>query len=157
MSPKFSLQSVLDFHHNRVERLEMELGLLNRQKSEIEEALSQMRNQESQMIDELIVFQDGEMDMKMITHIRANIDHLRKKIDQKIQAKRAVEEAILLKQQEIIAAKQDEAVFEKLREKEMAEWTEKADKKEKETLSDIYISQAHRQNAFNGSNGGRFR
>ncbi len=153
MPPKFSLQSVLDYHRNKVELLEMELGLINRQKQEIEAALSELRGREGQLIEELIEYQSGELDMKMIAHIRSNIEHVHKKIDQQEKAKKAVDAAILAKQQEIIAAKQDEAVFEKLREKEMAEWAEKVDKKEKETLTDIYISQAFRQNAVNGNFG----
>lgn len=152
MPPKFSLQSILEYHHNRVEKLEMELGLLNQQKKSIEEMIERLSAKKIDLYDELVAHQEGELDLKMIDHIRQNINHIQLQVVQQTNKKAETEKAISKKRVELVDAKKEEAVFEKLKEKEHEQWLEKVNQSEKDALSDLYISQAFRQ----GMLGSRF-
>ena len=58
-----------------------------------------------------------------------------------------LEQAIDAKQLEIVQARQDEAVFEKLKEKELLRFQVRMEQQEKLLMDDIYISKARRQAA----------
>ena len=156
MPPKFSYQSILDYHHSRVEMLEMELAILNQQYQEIERNIERLSNRKNRLYEELAENQEGELDMKLINHLRNQIDLVNHQIEDQRKQKAQIEVKMRAKQEEVVAAKKEEAVFEKLKEKEMTEWTEKMDQIEKETISDIYISQAFRQISASGTYGDNY-
>jgi flagellar export protein FliJ len=145
MGPKFSLQSILDFHHKRVEILELELGRLNQSKLTAMEILQKYLNEQDRLLEELSNFQTGEMDLHSIAQSRLNLKRNQTRIKRQKEEIVLIGQAINAKQQEVIQAKQDEAVFDKLREKELEKYIEKVNLQEKSLQADIYISQAHRQ------------
>jgi flagellar export protein FliJ len=151
MAPKFSMQTVLDYHHNRVELLEMELSQLLQAKNEALAALDQLFGDLDRLYQELTDFQTGEMDLKFISQSRFNIKRTQAKIERQKEELLKIDKAIDAKQKEIIDARQDEAVFDKLKEKEMDRFEEKVKRKESILQTDIYISQAYRQAIKNAS------
>jgi len=146
MGPKFSLQSILDFHHKRVEVLELEYGRLQQSRLIAIEFMQKLLDEQDRLIEELSQFQSGEMDLHSIAQSRLNLKRNQARIKRQKDEIVLIDQAINAKQQEVIQAKQDEAVFDKLREKEMEKYQEKINLQERSLQADIYISQAHRQN-----------
>ena len=145
MPPRFSLQSILDYHHNRVEILEVEMGTLVHTRNEIMDMLMFLMKEQERMLEELRDLQKGELDMQTISLIRYNIHRLQENIEKQQQALKMLEQAIDAKQLEIVQARQDEAVFEKLKEKELLRFQVRMEQQEKLLMDDIYISKARRQ------------
>ena len=145
MPPRFSLQSILDYHHNRVEILEVEMGTLVHTRNEIMDMLMFLMKEQERMLEDLRDLQKGELDMQTISLIRYNIHRLQENIEKQQQALKMLEQAIDAKQLEIVQARQDEAVFEKLKEKELLRFQVRMEQQEKLLMDDIYISKARRQ------------
>jgi flagellar export protein FliJ len=145
MAPKFSLQTILDYHHSRVEILELELSQLLQAKNEALAALDQLFGDLDRLYQELTNFQTGEMDLKVISQSRFNIKRTQSKIEKQKEQLVKIDQSINVKQKEIIDARQDEAVFGKLKEKEKGRFEEKIKRQESTLQTDIYISQAYRQ------------
>jgi flagellar export protein FliJ len=145
MPPRFSLQSILDYHHNRVEILEVELGTLVHTRHEIMDMLMFLMKEQERMLEELRDLQSGELDLQTISLIRYNIHGLQENIERQQQALSMLEKAIETKQMEIVQARQDEAVFDKLKEKELVRFQVRMDQQEKIMMDDIYVSKARRQ------------
>jgi|WetSurMetagenome_2_1015567.scaffolds.fasta_scaffold222248_2 flagellar export protein FliJ len=145
MTPKFSMQTILDYHHSRVDLLELELSQLLQTKREILGALDSLFTDLDRLYQELTNFQMGEMDLKFISQSRFNIKKTQTNIEKHKEQLVVVDKAIETKQKEIIQARQDEAVFDKLKEKEMGRFEEKIKRQENILQADIYITQAYRQ------------
>jgi flagellar export protein FliJ len=145
MPPRFTLQSVLDYHHNRVEILEVELGTLIHTRQEIMDMLLFLLKEQERMLEELRDLQNGELDLQTISLIRYNIHRLQENIEKQQQALKMLEQAIEAKQMQIVQARQDEAVFDKLKEKELLRFQTRMDEQEKILMDDIYISNARRK------------
>ena len=89
MPPKFSLQSVLNIRHSRVEALEIGLGELLANHKKAEALLVSLQVQQNHLFEQLLDQQKAEMDLFKVTHIRSNIVT----VDEQIRlAKMAVEE-----------------------------------------------------------------
>jgi len=144
MPPRFSLQSILDYHHSRVEILEVELGTLVHTRQEIMDMLMFLLKEQERMLEELRDLQSGELDLQTISLIRFNIHRLQENIERQQQALKMLEQAIEAKQMQVIQARQDEAVFDKLKEKELLRFQTRQEVQEKILMDDIYISKARR-------------
>ena len=147
MPPKFALQSVLDYHHERVDKLEGEFGRLVQLKVKALETLVSYENDMERILGDLKELQTGEMDLQAIRLNRTNLKRVENNIEKQHQVIRNLEKEIEKKQIELILARQDEAVFEKLKEKELERFNEKIITQDKILQDDIYISKAHRQPA----------
>lgn len=145
MPPRFSLQSILDYHHSRVEILEVELGRLVHSRQEIIDTLTFLMKDQERMLEELKELQSGELDLHTISLIRFNIHRLQENIEKQQQTIKLLEEAIEAKQMAVIQARQDEAVFSKLKEKEYNKFQDHMINQEKILMDDIYISNARKQ------------
>jgi flagellar protein FliJ len=145
MPPKFSLQSILDYHHNRVELLEVELGRLLHSRQEIMDLLMALMKEQERMMEELKELQNGELDLPTISLIRYNIHRLQENIEKQQKAMKLLEQAIDNKHMEVVQARQDEAVFDKLKEKELQRYQIHVDNQEKILMDDIYVSKARKQ------------
>jgi flagellar export protein FliJ len=147
MPPKFSLQSVLEYHHRRVEIIESELGRLVQAKVEALGILENLNLSQERMFRQLSELQTGEMDLSGVTQTRFNLRRTQNNIEKQEYIIQSFEKSIASKHVELVLAKQDEAVFEKLKEKEMARYMERVITQEKILQDDIYVSKAHRQPA----------
>ncbi|MBI9044905.1 MAG: hypothetical protein JEZ06_10485 [Anaerolineaceae bacterium] len=145
MPPKFRLQSILDYHHSRVESMEIQLSVLLQAKDEAVELMNSYKQKKENSIKELTEAQQGVLDLQFLLQARVNIHALQKLIEKQKDDIRLIDQAINEKREEIIEAKQDEAIFDKLREKELHRYIKKLEENERSAMSDIYISQAYRQ------------
>ena len=145
MPPKFSLQAILDYHHKRVEVLEVDLSTLLKAYQQALEVLNELQRNETQLLHDLFELQNGEMDLQKIARTRLAAKAVQAKITAQQNEIQSIEEAIQAKKAEIVQAKQDEAVYEKLRDKELERYQEKVKEQEKRTQDDIYTSRTHLQ------------
>jgi flagellar protein FliJ len=143
MAPKFTLQSILDYHHSRVEQHEIELGNLNAQKTKLEEVISLLYFKKDEYLEELKNLQTGELDLQAIRQVKSNVEVLEETIEQRMQDLYRIEILIEEKRKELLAAKQDEAVMDKLKEKEIEKYDLKIQEYEKRQQDDIYTSQTN--------------
>jgi flagellar export protein FliJ len=150
MAPKFSLQSVLDYRHSRVEGIEMELGKLQdtRQQGLAMQAETQLFM--NQLYDQLKESQNGDLDLFKIQHLRSDILGTQERLAQIAQALALLEAKIDVKRQELVLARQSEETLNTLKTKEQTRWTAERLRAENSQQDDTYISQAFRR-TINGS------
>lgn len=144
MSPKFSLQNVLDLRHGKVELLEIELGKLHAIHQETQNLHISLEQYQNSLLNELSAAQTGEIDLVKINLLRLNALQINKHIEivaleLKKQA-RAIEE----KRTELIQAKQSEETLEILKRKRHEVYTAEQVQIEAHAQDDIYIAQAFR-------------
>ena len=144
MSPKFSLQNVLDLRHGKVELLEIELGKLHAIHQETQNLHISLEQYQNSLLNELSAAQTGEIDLVKINLLRLNALQINKHIEivaleLKKQA-RAIEE----KRTELIQAKQSEETLEILKPKRHELYTAEQIQIEAHAQDDIYIAQAFR-------------
>jgi flagellar export protein FliJ len=128
-----------------VEILEVELGTLLHTRNEIMDMLMFLMKEQERMLEELRDLQNGELDLHTISLIRYNIHQLQENIEKQQKALKMLEQAIETKQLEIVQSRQDEAVFDKLKEKELIRFQIRMEQQDKLLMDDIYISKARRQ------------
>jgi flagellar export protein FliJ len=146
MTPRFSLQNVLDYRHSKVEKMEVVLSRLQNQLFAARNRMSSLEIEKQRLMQELSSFQSGDLDLQAILQARTYLKRIQKGIDHlKIEITRLtveVENARIA----LVQAKQDEVALEKLSEREQQIYTDKVNIREKQQQDDIYISQAHAAN-----------
>jgi flagellar export protein FliJ len=144
MPPKFSLQTVLDVRHSRVEAFEIELGELMTAWQEGQNMLAALKANLNEVYKELHQAQSGEMDLFAIDHLRANLKDIQNRIAQVEQALQILEQHIQEKRAELVAAKQAEETLRTLKTKEIDRYKIELALYESKQQDDVYISQAFR-------------
>jgi flagellar FliJ protein len=143
MPPKFSLQSILDYHHSRVETIEVELGQILAVRQQLVDAIADLTQRQGELMNELAEMQSGEIDLQAIIQARYMIKTIQNKLIELRNQLQLIEQAIMDKRQELIQARQDEKVYDNLKDKELERYAEKQREAEKRMQDDIYISRAH--------------
>jgi flagellar export protein FliJ len=145
MAPKFSLQPVLDYRHNRVERLEIELSLLLNAQLVARIALERSRETEARLLDELNRQQIGEVDLVKVEQLRLNQKTIENRIRLQMAEFELLSARVSAKQAEVVGAKQDEESLEILKDKEIERFQAVQAQLDNRLLDDIYISRAHQK------------
>ncbi|NMC54094.1 MAG: hypothetical protein GYA48_10710 [Chloroflexi bacterium] len=144
MAPKFSLQTVLDVRHSKVEALEIEMGklqLAQQEKIALEETLQRLKyNLFDQLQDQMV----GDMDLVLIEQLRGNIDQVEEGIQITRQVIEELGKRIEAKRRELVAARQDEETLDILKRKEQDRFTAEMRRKENNLQDDLYISRIYR-------------
>ena len=108
MPPKFSLQSVLDLRHGKVELLEIELGKLLSKRLETEALLISLQEHQASLNDQLVEIQSGDIDLVKMSLVRLNLLQVGRNIELVRQELKKLERDVEAKQTEIVKAKQAE-------------------------------------------------
>ncbi len=145
MPPRFSLQPVLDYRHNLVEALEIELGSLLNAQQESQRTLEALETSAKRLNHALYKEQTGDMDLFTINQIRANIQATRRHIIKQLELLAALEGQIEAKRLELVEAKQDEEALDTLRVKELEQYQQELNQQELKLQDDIYVAQAYRR------------
>ena len=145
MPPKFTLQPVLDYRHNRVETLEIALGLLLNEQKEGQARLTILLNTQNRLFDDLHKQLYGEMDMFTIQQLRENVRRTNKRINLQHIYLAELNEKVEKQRDELIQAKQEEEMLVKLKSKELERFQEKQDAQEKLLQDDIYVTRAYQR------------
>ncbi len=145
MPPKFSLQTVLDVRHSKVESLEIELSRLNLEKHQKEALYEALSNAQDTLYIKLHEQMHGEVDLFLMNHLRNNINNITKQMELTLQAINNLAEAVEQKRLEVVEAKKSEESLNILKNKEIDRFNEEEKDKERRFQDDIYISQGFRQ------------
>ncbi len=144
VSPKFSLQNVLDLRHEKVEVLEVELGKLLLLHQETERFMKSLQKYQAGLNDKLLEAQLGDIDLVELDLLRMNIAQIHKHIEAvNIQLKKQ-EMDILTKRKELTQAKQSEETLEILKRKRHELYVAEQVHIEAQNQDDIYIARAYR-------------
>jgi flagellar export protein FliJ len=144
MSPKFSLQNVLDLRHGKVELLEIELGKLLATHQETQSLLTALQEYQISLLDQLSVTQSGEIDLIVMNLLRMNILQIGSHIEKVLlELKKQVME-INAKRTEMVQAKQSEETLETLKRNRHEIYLAEQVQIESQAQDDIYIARAFR-------------
>ena len=144
MSPKFSLQNVLDIRHGKVELLEIELGKLLSIYQQTEAMLLSLQEEQVGLLERLNAAQSGEIDLFKINALRSNINHINKRIESVTLELAKQNRKIGEKRAELVKSKQDEETLEILKKKRYEVYLAEQVQIEARTQDDIYIARAFR-------------
>lgn len=145
MSPKFSLQPVLDYRETRVEILEIELGRLVQSQQRGKTFLEALQSSRNRLLEEMGKQQVGDVDLFMLSRLRSNLQMVNQRIAEQEARLAELAQQIAEKQEEIVVAKQDAEALVKLKEHEIERYRKEEARRENRLQDDIYISRAFRQ------------
>ncbi len=146
MAPKFSLQSVLDIRHGKVELLEIDLGKLLTAQQQTQMLLLSLQEFQVNLLDQLSTAQSGDIDLFKIGMLRLNILEAAKRIEVVSAELEKQAWQIKNKRAELIEAKQAEETLEILKRKRYEAYLVEQVQFESREQDDIYIAQAFRNN-----------
>lgn len=144
MSPKFSLQNVLDLRHGKVELFEIELGKLMAIRQETETLLNSLWEYHTILLEQLSEAQFGDVDLVNANLLRLNALQVGKHIDTVIIELKKQEKAIETKRNELVQAKQSEETLKILKQKRHEVYVAEQNQIEAQVQDDIYIARAFR-------------
>ena len=147
MPPDFPLQVVLDYRHNRVQLMEIELGRLQALYQAQQARLAKLRDSREQLFAELRERQNGEVEMAVVALLRLNIRGVERGIETEQTTLAELSLKVMEQQQKVIAARQDEETLETLKENAQVRFRAGQARREERQRDDIYIAQAHRRAA----------
>jgi len=142
MSPKFSLQNVLDLRRGKVELFEIELGKLLAIRQETETLLNSLWEYHTILLDQLSVAQSGDMDLFNINLLRLNTLQVGKHIDTVIIELKKQDAEVEKKRNELVQAKQSEETLKILKQKRHEVYVAEQNQIEAQVQDDIYIARA---------------
>jgi flagellar export protein FliJ len=145
LAPKFSLQTVLDVRHSKVESLEIELGALNQEKHKAEALFESLINTQEMLYTKLHELMHGDVDLFLINHLHANINDLAHQQELTRDSIQQLEVMIEQKRLEVVEAKKSEESLNILKNKEIDRFIEEEKDRDRRFQDDIYISQGFRQ------------
>ncbi len=143
MTPKFSLQPVLDYRHNRVEMLEVELSRLLQAQQRGQTFLEALKDSQARLFEQLNQCQQGEIDLFLLARLRSTLKVVNQHIQQQQERLRELAVQVQAKRQEVVTARQDEAALEILKNKEIERYQQEQAQQEKHQQDDVYISRAY--------------
>lgn len=144
MSPKFSLQNVLDLRHGKVELFEIELGKLLAIRQETENLLNSLWEYHTLLLEQLSEAQSGDVDLVNSNLLRLNALQVGKHIDTVIIELKKQDMAIETKRNELVQAKQSEETLKILKQKRHEVYVAEQNQIEAQVQDDIYIARAFR-------------
>jgi len=145
MPPKFSLQPVLDYRHNRVEVLEVELGRLLQTQQRGLTILEALQDSRGRIINQLKDGQQGDIDLFLVSRLRSSLNNINERITQQETYLIELNYQVQEKRNEVISAKQDDEALQTLKDREIDRYMAEQAQKENRLQDDIYISRAFRQ------------
>jgi len=145
MPPAFSLQSVLDVRHSRVEALEIELGKLIQLQVNAQNLLNDFLHMLTELMDRLTAAQSGEVDLFAASVLRSNILTVNKQREIVEKELALLEVEIARKRAELITARQEEETLHILNRKRIEAYNAELNRIDAALQDDIYIAQSFRQ------------
>ncbi len=142
MSPKFSLQNVLDVRHGKVELLEIDLGKLSMLHQKTQSLLASLEAFQAGLLEQLSEAQTGEIDLVKLNLLFLNSRQIGRNIETvTLELKKQVR-AIEDKRAELILARQSEETLQILKRKRHEVYVAEQVQIEAQALDDIYIARS---------------
>lgn len=148
MSNKFSLQSILDYRHSKVEALEVELSQINHALQQAQSVLQGLTFRHGYLLESLGKQQLGDVDLTQLAQVRTNIQLVERQIARQQTQISALAEKVAAKRAEVVLAKQDEEALNTLKRKENERVQAQLRQQEDRQQDDAYIAQSWRAAQF---------
>jgi flagellar export protein FliJ len=147
MAPTFSLQSVLEYRHSRVEVLEVQLGgLIQTQKRGIT-FLETLKDSQGRIFNQLNECQQGDLDLFLLSRLRSSLKVVKERITHQQEALRELSVQVESKRDEVITAKQGEEALVKLKDKEIERYQLEQAQEDIRQQDDIYNTRAYQRSS----------
>jgi flagellar export protein FliJ len=142
MSPKFSLQNVLDVRHGKVELLEIDLGKLSMLHQKTQSLLASLEAFQAGLLEQLSEAQTGEIDLVKLNLLFLNSRQIGRNIETVTLELKKQARAIEDKRAELILARQSEETLQILKRKRHEVYVAEQVQIEAQALDDIYIARS---------------
>ncbi len=144
MTPKFSLQNVLELRHGKVELLEIELGKLVAIHQETQNLYASLEQYQESLLVQLGAAQTGDIDLPNLNLLSLNVLQINKHMDiVKLELKKQIMQ-IEAKRAQLVQAKQSEETLEILKRIRHEVYAAQQIQIEANAQDDIYIARAFR-------------
>lgn len=140
MTPKFSLQTVLDVRHTYAESLEVEFSKILAREQMIIHEIETLENNKASLMEKLHEQMTGDMDLFSVAHLRANINQHTTTIEKCHLTLANLQIEIESKRRQLVAARQAEETLDILKRKEIKRFKDQEVIHENREQDDIYIS-----------------
>jgi len=145
MPPTFSLQSVLDVRHSRVEALEIELSKMIALQQEAQRIYELLLAQQAGLFEQLAQAQSGDLDMFQVSALHNDLLQNDDQVKRVAEELAKINQLVEAKRQELVEARQGEETLQILKRKQIELFNAEQAVREARTQDDIYIAQAFRQ------------
>ncbi len=142
MTPKFSLQNVLDVRHTRVEAVEIQLGRAMAAEEAAQRSLDALLARKEQIMTRLTSIMQGDLDLVEVGLLRADLETMDPSIAAAKDALMAAHHQVLHVRAQLVEAKQAEEVLKILKRKRIEIFDAEQLQKEARAQDDIYIARA---------------
>lgn len=142
MSPKFSLQNVLDVRHEKVELLEIDLGKLLMVQQETQNLLASLEAYQAGLLEALSEAQTGDLDLVKLNLLFLNSLQVGRNIETVTIELKKQAFAIEDKRAELVRAKQSEETLQILKRNRHEVYVAEQVQLEAQALDDIYIARS---------------
>lgn len=144
MSPEFSLQPLLNYRHNKVEAMEIQLARLiveHRQAYNLRQAVQQGRNE---LLEDMRLEKKktGPLDLDALTQLTHNLKMLDRRIAEQDDKVAALQHQIEDQRRLLVEARQEEEALTLLRRKELDRFRAELNRCENAQRDDIYLAPA---------------
>jgi len=144
MTPKFSLQNVLELRHGKVELLEIELGKLVAIHQETQNLYASLEQYQESLLVQLGAAQTGDIDLPNLNLLSLNVLQINKHMDiVRLELKKQIMQ-IEAKRAQLVQAKQSEETLEILKRIRHEVYAAQQIQIEANAQDDIYIARAFR-------------
>jgi flagellar export protein FliJ len=147
MLHKFTLEPVLNYRHQRVETLEIELGSLMNTEQRYQSLLASLMDMEKDLCEKMANSQDGEIDLPKLGYLRANLKTVTEQISNCRLCLVTLAMEIKEKRSEFTVARQEEEALVILKDKEYERFKAELNQQELRLQDDIYIAKAYRRSS----------
>jgi flagellar export protein FliJ len=145
MPPVFTLQSVLDVRHSKVEALEVVLGQLLIEEKRARTHHDQLVVQHTQLIKQIQLSMQDEMDLVLLDFLRHSLYGVEKGIVQVNTLLKEFTRLIAARREELIRAHQDEEVLQTLKKQRQEAYQVEQSRIEANLLDDLYTARSFQQ------------
>jgi flagellar export protein FliJ len=145
MTPKFSLQNVLDSRHTRVEALEIELGKLVAEFNKSENRLANLLQVRLALMGKLEHILMDELDLFKVDCTRADLRQAGEWIKKAEEERANLAQAAAAKRAQLVTARQAEEALNILKDKMIHVYNQEQAMIEARAQDEIYIARAYRE------------
>jgi flagellar FliJ protein len=135
---RFALQRILEFRASRVEEEERKLAALQEELAGLDHAIEQVEQSREQSARSMAAAEQAKgEDLRALTHFYSRLDRERAALDEK---KSSCAQRLARQRQSYTEARREHRLLEKLREKQMAEWTREARREVDKVAGELYLA-----------------
>ncbi len=135
----FHLQQILNFRRQHEETKEFELAQTRRVLRQEEERLAFFRNRRDQCQQELLGRQKAGVSPGEISIYHAYAEHMKEKIQLQIEALETARKQVEEKKEEVLAARKDRKILDRLREKKHQVFLADSRRQERKQLDEVAV------------------